>query len=440
MSAPQVFSTPVTINMNGDFSEWNNVTPIFKDSPGDVMHRNFAGYDPTVTYTNNTGRNDIIESRSTYDANNLYFYVKTAQDMTPHTDPNWMLLFIDADRNKTTGWEGYDFAINLNVKSDTVTTLRQWNGTTWGDSIDVPYKVKGNEMELSIPRTAIFMDKATPEFYFKWMDNPQQLNDITCCFTDGDAAPDRRFNFNFSTSEVNVVPETAYKTLNIPGTIEFEDFDNGGAGVAYLDKTMGNAGGAYRTDESVDIDSISGGGYSICSMDSSEWLAYTINVETAGTYTSTIHYAAAADGNEAIIYVDGYNKSGVIEFPSTGGSTMWESKDIDLILATGKHVLKLYIQKASSGFKLDNIVFPGKGNAKASFSFYPNPVTDKLTINSGQNKVSCIEILDLQGRVIYSNENQFTGQKTIDISLAKGCYFLRLKGNVTFATQKLIIE
>ena len=33
------------------------------------------------------------------------------------TDSNWMLLFIDTDQNKETGWEGYDFVINSKVNN-----------------------------------------------------------------------------------------------------------------------------------------------------------------------------------------------------------------------------------------------------------------------------------------------------------------------------------
>ena len=96
MAAPQVFSAPSTINIDGNYSEWATVSPVFKDPKGDVMHRNFKSYDPTVQLINTTGRNDIIESRATYDADNIYFYVKTVDVITSYTDPNWMLLFIDA--------------------------------------------------------------------------------------------------------------------------------------------------------------------------------------------------------------------------------------------------------------------------------------------------------------------------------------------------------
>ena len=132
----------------------------------------------------------------------IYFYVKTVDPISPCTDPNWMLLFIDGDRNKGTGWEGYDYVVNLGVTSATQTTLKQWTGSAWGNAVTVTYKVVGNEMELSIPRSSLLMTTGTPEFYFHWSDNPQQLNDISAFFTDGDSAPDRRFNYNFSTSKI----------------------------------------------------------------------------------------------------------------------------------------------------------------------------------------------------------------------------------------------
>ncbi len=45
------------------------------------------------------------------DKDYLYFYVETANPLTPKSDPKWMRLFIDIDRKKETGWEGYDFMV-----------------------------------------------------------------------------------------------------------------------------------------------------------------------------------------------------------------------------------------------------------------------------------------------------------------------------------------
>ena len=45
----------------------------------------------------------------------------------------------------------------------------------------------------------------------------------------------------------------AYGQSAIPGAIQAEDYDAGANGVTYFDKTGGNTGGAYRSDD-VDIE------------------------------------------------------------------------------------------------------------------------------------------------------------------------------------------
>ncbi|WP_339740292.1 T9SS type A sorting domain-containing protein [uncultured Sunxiuqinia sp.] len=185
------------LSVDNDFSDWEQLPNEFRDAIGDTRHRKHNGYGG-LEYINTTGRNDIMSSKVGYDNDSLYFYVKTLRDLSPSDDPNWMLLFIDADKNKETGWEGYDYLINKNVNSSTQTTLMQWTGSAWGNEVAAPFAFRGNEMEIGIPRSAMNMKDDTPEFYFKWADNPQHLNDISDFFTDGESAPDRRFNYNFS--------------------------------------------------------------------------------------------------------------------------------------------------------------------------------------------------------------------------------------------------
>ena len=44
----------------------------------------------------------------------------------------------------------------------------------------------------------------------------------------------------------------------VPGQIQAEDYDNGGANVAYYDTTAGNAGGSGRLNEGVDVETANG--------------------------------------------------------------------------------------------------------------------------------------------------------------------------------------
>ena len=62
----------------------------------------------------------------------------------------------------------------------------------------------------------------------------------------------------------------------LPGIIQAEDFDDGGASVAYLDTTSGNRGGVYRqTDVDIEATSDAGGGFDIGWARAGEWLQYT---------------------------------------------------------------------------------------------------------------------------------------------------------------------
>lgn len=196
MAPPQPVSAPKSIALDGNFAEWGDVSPVYRDPLGDTLHRSHPSYDSRVTLTNTTGRNDIIESRTTNDANNLYFYVKTKDDMTPYTDPNWMLLFIDIDKNKTTGWEGYDFVINHSVNSATGTVIKKYQGGQWVNVGNATYALNKNQMEISVSRAVLGLSSSGTEFYFKWADNIQNLTSIENFFLYGDVAPDRRFNFN----------------------------------------------------------------------------------------------------------------------------------------------------------------------------------------------------------------------------------------------------
>jgi hypothetical protein len=74
------------------------------------------------------------------------------------------------------------------------------------------------------------------------------------------------------------------------------------------------------------------------------------------------------------------------------------------------------------------------------FKIFPNPATNKLTISSGSNQVYEVRIVDLQGRIVYWNIEKFIGQKSINIGLEKGIYFVKLTGNVPFAAMKLVVE
>jgi hypothetical protein len=186
------------IKIDGKFSDWDQVSVEYRDTKGDVFHRDNKGYGGTH-YINNSGRNDILTGKVAVDKNNVYFYAETDQALTTHTGNNWMLLLIDADRNPNTGWYGYDFLINRKIDDDKTTNLMQYDprnpDNPWVEKGKLTYRYNGKSLELSIPRSLLNLMGDSFSFDFKWSDNPADLKDPISLCTNGDTAPNRRFNY-----------------------------------------------------------------------------------------------------------------------------------------------------------------------------------------------------------------------------------------------------
>ena len=182
--------------IDGRFSDWKNNSIEYRDTKGDTFHRDAKGY-AGMHYTNSSGRNDIITSKVAVGKENISFYAESAEKLTPHTDPNWMLLMIDADNNSSTGWYGYDFIINKSVKSDRTTSLMRYDAEKkeWAEVADIAMRYAENRIELTIPRHLLNLTEDKFTFDFKWADNPAELADPISLCTDGDTAPNRRFNY-----------------------------------------------------------------------------------------------------------------------------------------------------------------------------------------------------------------------------------------------------
>jgi len=199
---PADASPAARITIDGDFVDWIGVKPEYRDTIGDTMHRDHKGYGNTH-YTDTSGRNDIVLCKMARDGEDLCCYVRTAEPMTPGSDPNWMLLFLDTDLNPMTGWQGYDVLINGEVPdSNTTTVKRTPGGWNWRTVARIPYRVCGSELELRAPLAAIgcnARDGCSLDFH--WADNIRRPDDITEFALSGDSAPNRRFNYRWRAGE-----------------------------------------------------------------------------------------------------------------------------------------------------------------------------------------------------------------------------------------------
>lgn len=180
------------------FAAWDKLEVEYRDTRGDVFHRDHDGYSGHH-YTDTSGRNDMITCKVGVDAANVYFYVETAEKLTPSTDENWMLLFIDADRNSETGWFGYDLLVNKKMIDGQSTMLMKWDTSSgqWKDLSPLTFAVESNKLVVKLPRSVGGWEGDSIGFDFKWSDNPNGLNDPISFCTGGDTAPNRRFNYRF---------------------------------------------------------------------------------------------------------------------------------------------------------------------------------------------------------------------------------------------------
>ena len=141
------------------------------------------------------------------------------------------------------------------------------------------------------------------------------------------------------TTTVTPGVETPYKVHNLPARVEAEDYDNGGAGVGYSDSTPLNLGNAYRLTEGVDVE-VGGSGYNVGYITDGEWLKYTVDVATAGTYTTTFNVGAWEAGRTIAVSVDGA-AVGTVNVPNTGSSSAFAPVALTMNLGAGSHVVKL---------------------------------------------------------------------------------------------------
>jgi len=114
--------------------------------------------------------------------------------------------------------------------------------------------------------------------------------------------------------------------ISLPGRIQTQYFDERGQNTAYYDTTSSNQGGAFRTDEAVDIqtvsDSVTGGSYNVGWIEANEWLGYTVEVATAGEYELRVRVASGGGVGGFHVEVNGSNVTGTVSVGDTG---VWQS-------------------------------------------------------------------------------------------------------------------
>jgi hypothetical protein len=227
----------------------------------------------------------------------------------------------------------------------------------------------------------------------------------------------------------------------VPGTIEAEDFNEGGQGFAYYDTSSSNSFLEYRSKEDVDIDyARRTGAYFLANTATGEFTNYTIQVEESGLYAFDCIGVSAQANKEGGFYLgfDGEKPAEpLIQILPAGSKTDFQTTTLSNIpLTEGAHILTfnmqgdVYVDKFTFRKTGTNLSFP----VRNAISIYPNPSTGIFEIKAPQT--ASFTVFDITGRKVCSDK---IVQSSCMLNLTnepEGIYLLSLRTeNEDFSTK-----
>lgn len=190
-----------TVDIRGDFAQWKDISPVYREYTGDTAPRSSRAYDEAGQngrYESDTGRNEFSELRIAADREQVYFYAACTGDITPPA-PDRTTLWISIPGASLSAWEGYSFVIGRkagNADSAVIERCSEDGIYRFEELGTVPCAVSGRELMLSVPRSVLGLPDGCFRLDFKWSDNISS-GDIMDFYIDGDAAPRGRMRYIF---------------------------------------------------------------------------------------------------------------------------------------------------------------------------------------------------------------------------------------------------
>lgn len=235
----------------------------------------------------------------------------------------------------------------------------------------------------------------------------------------------------------------------MPGRIQAEDYDIGGAGVAYLDAEPANNGGRYRPAEGVDIENCTdtGGGFNVGWINPGEWIEYTVEVPAAGGYTLRARVASLSGGGSFRLEFNGVDRTGNIVVPNTTGWQTWTTVSAPAFLPAGTHVMRFV--PTGAGFNLNWLEIAAGASAvevevptaaPRLLSAHPNPFNPRTVISYELPEPAAVRLTvhDTAGRLVRTlvanaavaegrHEVAWDGRDDAGRGLPAGVYHCRLE-------------
>ena len=169
----------------------------------------------------------------------------------------------------------------------------------------------------------------------------------------------------------------------IPGTVQAENYDTGGQGLAYNVTSTNGTDNGYRSD-GIDLETTTdtGGGVDLGWTSAGQWFNYTVNVASAGTYTIALRVAngSTASGTLNIQNSTGTNLTGNVTIPTTGGWQTWTTVNATATLPAGKQTLTVF--QVSGGYNINYLTF-GSSGISGSHTLAPQCATGSRLDDTG---------------------------------------------------------
>ena len=224
------------------------------------------------------------------------------------------------------------------------------------------------------------------------------------------------------------------EAIAIPGKVQAENYNKGGAEVAYHDESKGNEGGKLRKDD-VDIYQPNMG-ITVGHCQKGEWLKYTVNVEADGEYGITANVAGDNATGSFVLYIDDKKIGDQITNEGKGFDTFTEVDGGKATLTKGEHELKLEI--TNDWIDIDYVEFK-------EISSQP-PIGIKNLRFSATEAEGSYSVFDMQGIKLSSftakgmNEAMNLVRENAKLrKQAKGVFFVRKNGEKSL-TKKVVIH
>jgi hypothetical protein len=253
---------------------------------------------------------------------------------------------------------------------------------------------------------------------------------------------------------------------SIPGTIPAAYYDIGARGLSYSDSDYWNDGdGGYNDgwvfrNDGVDVEGSDNLNipYTVGWTEAGEWLGYTIQDVSPGSYNVTFSIAAPSGGGIFYAQLSGQNL-GVIDVPATGGWYNWEDLPAQTItISEGEKFLKIQIVQA--GFNIQSVTFAhvlsiDNGNLNPNYFMlgqpYPNPFNPSVSVDLTVDKSDTyqINIFNIRGELVNSWNTgnlsvgnhllKWNGKNSKGKNAQSGLFFISVSNGISNTNKKLML-